>query len=160
MASASPVANLEDFNVEHDGEIIKAADFNFWGVTFAEDSNLFYATLRTGGQTYLVEGDLAARRMWTVADNVECPSLSPDGGRIAFKKLVGEGPLWRLHVLDLKTMTETTLAEDRSVDDQAEWVDNSHVTYAVGEDLWIVPTDGGGPASLFMAHALSPAVMR
>ena len=23
----------------------KAADFNFWGVTFARDSNVFYATL-------------------------------------------------------------------------------------------------------------------
>ena len=30
-----------------------------WGVTFAADSNVFYATLRTAGTTYLVTGDVA-----------------------------------------------------------------------------------------------------
>ena len=160
MASARTVANLEDFEVEHDGQSIRAPDFNFWGVTFAADSNKFYATLRTGGKTYLVEGDIAAKRIHTIAENVECPSLSPDGTRIAYKKLIGEGPQWRLHVLDLASMAEVTLAEQRSVDDQAEWVDDGHVTYAVGEDLWVVPSDGTGSPSLFIAHALSPAVIR
>ena len=40
----------------------RRADFNFWGVTFARDGNRFYATLGTGGKTYLVEGDVAARQ--------------------------------------------------------------------------------------------------
>ena len=33
-----------------------AVDFNFWGVTFARDSDRFYATLATGGKTYLSQG--------------------------------------------------------------------------------------------------------
>ena len=53
-------------------------------------------------------------------ENVECPSLSPDGTRVAFKKKVGDG-VWRLSVLDLETLKETELAETRSVDDQALW---------------------------------------
>ena len=160
MPSATIVANLEDFVVDRGGEVIKAPDFNFWGVTFAADANKFYATLRTGGKTYLVEGDIQARRMRTLAENVECPSLSPDGTMVAFKKFVGQGPTWRLHVLDLTTMAETALAEERSVDDQAEWLDNANVTYAVGEDIWTVPADGTGRASLLVAQALSPAVLR
>lgn len=37
---------------------------------------------------HLVEGDLAARTVRTVVENVECPSLSPEGARIAFKQAV------------------------------------------------------------------------
>ena len=38
-------------------------DRNIWGVTFADDDNTFYATVGTGGETYLVQGDLAARTL-------------------------------------------------------------------------------------------------
>ena len=38
---------------------ITAVDVNFWGVTFARDSDRFYATLATGGKTYLIEGSVA-----------------------------------------------------------------------------------------------------
>ena len=42
------------------GSAFQAIDFNFWGVTFAADSDRFYATLATGGRTYLVEGAVGA----------------------------------------------------------------------------------------------------
>ena len=164
LASGAQLGELEEFAVFRDGQPFKAIDFNFWGVTFAADGNHFYATLLTGGQTYLVEGAIEGREMRVLRPNVECPSLSPDGTRLAFKKRVGGGgrtpPVWRFHVLDLATMTETALAETRSIDDQTEWLDNDHVLYQIGPDLWTVATDGSGEPRRFMRSAVSPAVIR
>jgi uncharacterized repeat protein (TIGR01451 family) len=164
LTSGADMGNLEEFTVLRDGHPFKAIDFNFWGVTFAADGNHFYATLLTGGQTYLVEGAIEGREMRVLRPNVECPSLSPDGTRLAFKKRVGGGgrtpPVWRFHVLDLATMTETALAETRSIDDQTEWLDNDHVLYQIGPDLWTVATDGSGEPRRFMRSAVSPAVIR
>ena len=163
LTSGAELGDLEQFTVSRNGQPFKSVDFNFWGVTFAPDGDRFYATLRTGGQTYLVEGEVAARAMRVVRANVECPSLSPDGTRLAFKKRVGSalgGPVWRFHVLDLATMTETPLAETRSIDDQVEWLDNQRVLYEVAPDLWTVPADGSGEPRKFMRNALSPAVVR
>ena len=81
-------------------KVISEVDFNFWGVTFARDSNRFYATLRTGDKTFLLEGDVAARRARVIRENAECPSISPDNTRVAYKKLI-DGK-WRFHVLDLE----------------------------------------------------------
>lgn len=163
LAGGTKLGTLEEFTVWRDGKRIKAVDFNFWGVTFARDANRFYATLKTGGETYLVEGDVAARSMRVLRPNVECPSLSPDGTRIAFKKRVG-GSLgsvtWRFHVLDLRTMVETPLAEARSIDDQIEWLDDRFVLYGVLADVWVVPADGSGEPRRFVSRAVSPAVIR
>ncbi|WP_328666298.1 TolB-like translocation protein [Streptomyces sp. NBC_00322] len=159
--------DLEKFTVLKDGRRRRAADHNFWGVTFAADDNRFYATLATGGRTFLVEGDLAARTLRTLRENVECPSLSPDGTRIAFKKRVagaGADTPWRLYVLDLRTGRETALAEHRGVDDQALWLDGRSLLYALpgdfGADLWSVPADGSGKARLVVRSGTSPAVVR
>ncbi len=169
VASGSEV-NLERFTVTRDGQRIQAEDFNFWGVTFAADGSRFYATLGTGGHAYLVEGDRTARTARVVADGVECPSLSPDGTRVAYKRrLPGQQRRWRLHVLDLRTMGDTALAETRSVDDQVEWLDDSRIAYGVQDEgppptldvnLWTVPADGSGAPAMFLAHAASPAVVR
>ncbi|MBP0450076.1 TolB-like translocation protein [Kitasatospora sp. RG8] len=155
--------NLEAFDLIKDGKSYRAPDVNIWGVTFADD-NAFYATAATGGQTYLVRGDLAARTLTTLHQNVECPSLSPDGTRIAYKKRVpgasADAP-WRLYVLDLATMTETATAEQRNIDDQAVWSDASTLLYALpgdfGADLWTVPADGGGSAVRLLEAAVAPA---
>ena len=166
LVNGKKLGTLEEFTVLRDGRTSKAVDFNFWGVTFAPDGNRFYATLKTKGQTYLVEGDVAARQMRVLRPNVECPSLSPDGTRVAFKKRIGgigggRGPVsWRFHVLDLRTMTETPLAEDRSIDDQIEWLDDRFVLYGVLADVWIVPADGRGEPRRYVSRAASPAVIR
>ncbi|MFG3104034.1 TolB-like translocation protein [Streptomyces sp. NPDC048182] len=159
--------SLESYRVVKDGRTYHAADVNFWGVTFADDAH-FYATLGTKGATYLVRGDIARRTVTTVRPNVECPSLSPDGRRLAFKKRVrGADPdaPWRLYVLDLATMRESPLAESRSVDDQAVWSpDGRTVTYELagdyGADLWTVPADGTGAPHRMTRGALSPAFLR
>ena len=161
LQTARKIAQLEDFTVTRDGRKVTAKDVNFWGVTFARDHDRFYATLATGGKIYLVEGSLRARTMKTIHDGVECPSLSPDGTWIAYKKRVGAGgKRWRLYVLDLRTMRETPLAETRSVDDQAEWLDDAHVLYGLDESIWMVPADGGGRPIAYAPQADSPAVLR
>jgi len=157
--------NLETFRVIKGGRSYRAADINIWGVTFADDHR-FYATLATGGRTYLVRGDVAARTLTTLHGNVECPSLSPDGTRLAYKKRVpGASPdaPWRLYVLDLRTMRETPTAEHRNIDDQALWSDNTTLTYALpgdyGSDLWTVPADGTGTVRRLMTSAVAPAYL-
>jgi Tol biopolymer transport system component len=171
MATGDTVDTLETFSVFVSGRPYRAADLNFWGVTFADDRT-FYATMSTAGHRYLVLGDLATRTVRTLAANVECPSLSPDGTRIAFKSAIDDDPAkgWRLSVLDLATLRRTPLAETRSVDDQAAWLDDSHLMYAVrrtsssaaaasssSSDVWTVPANGSGSATLLIPDAESPA---
>ena len=91
MRSGTTIANLEEFAVFLDGKPIKRRDVNYWGVTFTSDHERFYATLSTAGSLYLVEGNVAARTIRTLRKDVECPSLSPDETRIAFKRRVGKG---------------------------------------------------------------------
>ncbi|MCY3845847.1 MAG: hypothetical protein OXH69_20155 [Acidobacteria bacterium] len=167
----SRIANLEELDVRRDGAPFRAVDFNFWGVTFAADSDRFYATLATGGMTHLVEGRVSTRRVDVVVEGVECPSLSPDQTRIVFKQRVpfAFGFGWRLHVLDLLSQAVTPLAELRSVDDQAEWLDDATILYAIPDrsaptpmvtDVWQVPADGSGAPGLLLRGASSPAVLR
>ncbi|MFF7364279.1 TolB family protein [Streptomyces sp. NPDC008125] len=160
------VPSLEEFAIRKDGRPYRAADVNFWGVTFDADDRHFYATLATKGRTYLVRGDLRERTLTTLRANVECPSLSPDGTRIAYKSrdagLPADAP-WRLHVLDLDTLADHPLAETRSVDDQAVWEDDTTVTYALpgdfGADLYEVPADGSGRPHPVLTAAVSPAYL-
>lgn len=157
--------SLETFSVVLDGKPYHASDVNFWGVTFASDDDTFYATLNTANRTYLVRGSLSRRTVTTLAENVECPSLSPDGTRVAFKKRVlSRTALWHEYVLDLSTLRETPLAERHSVDDQATWLDDDTLAYALptdgkvgSSDLWTVPADGTGTPRLLIRGASSPA---
>jgi hypothetical protein len=171
MATGAMLGDLEEFAVSRDGVRFQAPDFNFWGVTFAHDGNRFYATLGTGGKTYLVEGDLSARTARVLREGVECPSLSPDGTRLAFKMQVGDGGriTWRLHVLDLATLIDTPLAETRSIDDQVDWLDDARILYAYANDgpprttatnIWMLPVDGSLPPQILVPQAYSPAVAR
>jgi hypothetical protein len=158
--------SLETFRVIRGGRPYRAADMNFWGITFASDDRHFYATLGTRGSTYLVRGDLRERTVTTLHRNVECPSLSPDETRVAFKRRVPGLPAdapWRLYVLNLRTMRETPLAEPRSVDDQAVWRDDRTVVYTLpgdfGADVHTVPADGTGAPHRLMTAALAPVFL-
>ncbi|WP_035841810.1 TolB family protein [Kitasatospora azatica] len=157
--------NLETFAVLKDGQRYQAQDINVWGVTFADDTT-FYATVASAGQTWLVRGDLGARTLTTLHSNVECPSLSPDGTRVAYKHRItgaANDVPWLLYVLDLRTGVETPTAESRSVDDQAVWADDHTLVYALpgdyGSDLWTVPADGSGAARELLGAALAPAYL-
>ncbi len=167
LRTGESFGDLEQFSLWRDGAVVDAADRNFWGVTFGSDPRTFYATAATGGVTYLVRGDLDARTLTTVRAGVECPMLSPDGTRIAFKERTGDtlGPAaWRLAVLDLATGSVTDTAETRSVDDQPEWLDDQHILYGLPQqaeassatDVWVVPADGTGSPEVFLQDAWSP----
>jgi WD40-like Beta Propeller Repeat len=159
MQRGAVVADLErDLAVLKDGRRFEREDFNFWGVTFKRDGRGFFATLRSGDKTYLLDADIPTRTARVIAENVECPSLSPDGTRIAFKRAVDGG--WRVSTLDLESMRVTPLAERRSVDDQVEWLDDEHVLYGLDSNIRVVPADGSGSPRTFLSEALSPAVVR
>ncbi len=164
------LANLETWRTRlPDGSALTRPDRNYWGVTFAGDDDTFYATVASGSTTWLVRGSIAAQTMTGLQTDAECPSLSPDGTRVAYKKrLDGRPGEWRLAVLDLATRRETLLAETRSVDDQVEWLDDAHVLYALPRagnetatsDVWVQPADGSGAPSVLIPGAASPAVVR
>jgi hypothetical protein len=171
LKTGTPVAlDLEKFTVWKDGERFQAIDFNVWGVTFSDNHNRFYATLGSGGRTYLIEGDTLTQTAWVRHSDIECPSLSPDNSHLAFKKRLTSswGPVtWRLAVLDLATEREWLLAETRSIDDQAEWLDDATVLYALPDrtlrsaamHTWAVAADGSGEPHMFLADAYSPVVV-
>jgi hypothetical protein len=161
MKSGETIEQLEQFKVEKDGEPIDAVDFNFWGVTFdPADSDRFYATLATGTHHYLVEGSVRGKTLKVLRDGVECPSLSPDGKRIAFKSRIDGTNRWRLHVLDVATLEDHPVAEKRSIDDQAEWLDDDTLVYSDETNVYTVPADGSGSPVLLVKDATSPVALR
>ncbi|GAA3593800.1 PD40 domain-containing protein [Kineosporia mesophila] len=168
-AGAHPIEDLEKtFRTTVDGRVVTASDLNIWGVTFGPGPRprTFYATAATGGSTWLVRGDLERRTLTSVGRDAECPSLSPDGTTLVYKKRNGSPRRWRYHVLDLTDGSERALPETRSIDDQVAWLDNDHVLYGVprgdsGEvDVWKASVRNSGSPKLLIRNASSPAVVR
>ncbi|MFI0405751.1 TolB family protein [Actinomadura sp. 3N508] len=160
------VGNIERFTFLLNGQPNQNVDRNVWGVTFVPGGARFFATVATQNRRYLVEGDIGRRTLTALRDNAECPSLSPDGRRLVYKKRTGpNADVWRFHVLDLATGAERPLAETRSVDDQAEWLDDDRVMYAVPKggaggrnaDVWVTSLRGTAPR-LLIPDADSPTV--
>jgi hypothetical protein len=173
VASQRTIADLEEFTAYREGQPFKAIDFNYWGVTFADDAAAFYATLATGGRISLVRGDVITREVHVLREGIECPSLSPDGRRIAYKhREAGTvSPTWRLYVVPVASGDAMPLGDARNVDDQANWLDNDHVLYALRHpdsrmasrgvtDVWVAAVGGGTPPRRFLASAYSPAIVR
>jgi hypothetical protein len=61
------------------------------------------------------------------------------------------------------------LPEPRHIDDQIEWLDDSHVLYALTHsisasvrrsDVWKIATDGSSAPTVFIADAESPAIVK
>jgi hypothetical protein len=156
MASGKTLGQLEQFSVSKDGKPFDAVDFNFWGITFARDPNRFYATLGTSGDHYLVEGNVREQSLRVLRDGVECPSLSPDNRQIVYKSRIGDSERWHLRVLDLATLKDHAVAESKSIDDQAEWLDDDTLAYSDGTNVYTVPADGSGEAKLLVRDATSP----
>lgn len=156
------VKTIEELPVKVDGRRYFAHDSNYWGITFGADSNRFYVTLGSRGKTYLIEADYKDYRGTAILENAECPSLSPDGRRVAYKQKNSDGT-WRLAVLELETRKVIYPAESRHVDDQPLWRDNSTLLYALrrGEnssDIWSTPISSTGTPQLVVPDAASPAV--
>ncbi|MGC7102037.1 TolB family protein [Amycolatopsis lurida] len=158
------LSNIEGIPLTVEGRPYQAEDVNVWGAGFTADGKRFYATVSTAGRTHLLEGDYDAWTARTLLENAECPSLSPDGTRLAVKKRVSGDAArpWREYVLDLATLRETPLAETRSVDDQVVWLDSQTIAYELprdgGSDIWAVPADGSGAPRLLVPWGASPSI--
>ncbi len=163
LRSGEAVESLEGFAADVEGQVHSAQDVNYWGLTVAGDDRTFYATMASGGFTWLVKGDLVERRVTSLRRDAECPSLSPDGTKIAYKKRIGRLGPWDLAVLDLRTGEERRLPGTAGVDDQATWLDDSRVAFAaVPKDtklaaIHVVPVDGSAEARLVIRDATSPS---
>jgi hypothetical protein len=160
-------ADLEEFAFTVNGDEVTNADRNFWGVSFTADDNVFYATAASAGRTWLVRGDVARRTLTAIRDNAECPSVSPDGARVAYKTRLAGADGWAVAVLDLASGVETVLPEKRNVDDQVEWLDDETLLFGLpvpdtpgDSSIWSIAADGRTPADLLIEHAWSPAVIR
>ena len=172
LNTRTAIVDLERFTVERNGAPFRNTDFNFWGVTFRADGNRFLATLGTGGRRLLVDGDLQRRHFRVIADDVECPSLSPDQHTIVFKRQRARGAGWQLWGMDLASGQSWPVTEDgRQVDDQVEWLDESHVIYGMvasqglpeySLSVWVSDARPGAGMnqSVFLKSAWSPAVIR
>lgn len=163
------LAPLEYWDIARDGKRLSPRDLNFWGVSFnPRNSDEFYVTAAYGGNAYLARGTIGGRRIELLRAGIECPSVSPDGSRIAFKKKTGPAS-WAPAVLDLASMTEHVFPQSHSVDDQIEWLDDHTLLYEVraprfaGVRSDLVSLDLHQPqagAQLWLKDAASPAVAR
>ena len=156
--------SIEDFTATVGSARITAVDVNYWGITVASDDRTFYATLASNGRTWLMRGDLAAKTVQDVRPNAECPSLSPDGGKIAYKKRVNRLQPWSLAVFDLRTGEERILPDTVGIDDQAAWLDDATLAYgsAKGNEkkgIYFVPADGSRGGRLAIPNAASPVAV-
>jgi len=168
-STGKSTVNLERFDVTDNGAPVTNPRRNYWGVTFESDNDHSFATLGIDQKTWLIEGSVSSRSAHTVRTSMECPSLSPDQTRIAYKKRIGGTTTaikWRLHVYNLQTGADVAIAETRSVDDQVEWLDDHTLLYSlprsptgtVIKDTYEVPADGTGHPELFIKASWSPAV--
>lgn len=161
--------NLEKFRLVLEGREVDPNDRNVWGVTFVDDET-FYATVATAGRTWLVQGDLTERTLTSVSPDAECPALSPDGTRVAFKVDVdpGQAVAWQVAVQDLATGERTLLSDGtRGLDDQVEWLDDDTLLYGMPRadepgvtDVWSVDATSDAAPALLIEQAWSPTVVR
>lgn len=162
LRDGTVVESLEHFTSTIEGKVEQRENANYWGITVASDDRTFYATLGSGSQNWLVKGDLRTKTIETVRPGAECPSLSPDGTRVAYKKRSGSLGAWQLTVLDLATGEETPIPNSQGMDDQATWLDNSTLAYArvpqgQAPAIYSSAADGSGEAVLLAASASSPS---
>ncbi|MGY1733785.1 TolB family protein [Geodermatophilus sp. SYSU D01045] len=166
MAGRTSLGNLETWTTLRDGVAVTAEDRNFWGVSFVGDGPAFYATMGTGGERYLVRGDVTTRTLTVAAENGACPSVSADGTTVVLKEQDPESRNDHFVALDLASGGRTPLTEGRIVDDQVTWLDDGRVLYSVGKgvassvdfDVWVADVDGGQPV-LLVPDASSPSVV-
>ncbi len=122
---------------------------------------------RVRGERVSHTADAAARHICRDSlrgADVECPSLSPDNARIAYKQRTGYGRSG--HVVDLgarpgDARTPTT-ARASQHHDQLHWLDDTRVLYARTSDNDVASTeqgtgatDGSGDPERYWAHAYS-----
>lgn len=154
--------------VRPSSERYRAVDGNWWGVTFVPGQpDAVYATYGSGGVAEVLRIDATTGVASPELPRGSCPSVSPDGRYVVFKRPVEGAPAPRsLIVRDLRSGEEWELGETRYVDDQVEWLDEDTVVYAVNRDdativqpvadVWAVDVAPGAVPSVLVPYAASP----
>jgi hypothetical protein len=169
-SDAKSPENIQRWPVLNKGLEIKSTDLNLWGVTFdPANSDRFLVTAYFDTKPYLAEGSVQNRKINVLKEAVECPSFSPNGKRIAFKKRTGIAK-WSPAVMDLATMKETIFDLPDSVDDQIEWLNDDTLIYEVVNTPLVGPSavnlmtlnlrDAKPQQRLWLTDARSPTVVR
>ena len=159
----------QSFAVTRDGKPFRAVDFNF-GASRSRATRGASTRRSERGAASCRRGELP-RTLRVIAEDIECPSLSPDekAHRVQEAVRIGIRRLVEPAVVDLATMAVRQLPEPKHIDDQIEWLDDRHILYAVGHstsaalrraDVWKLAIDGASPPAMFLADAESPAVVR
>lgn len=173
---AGPMVGLSQFHVDGSARRYTTDRFQYWGVSFG-DQDRFWVTGYFDDETgpEIMIGDVATMTLEPAGHFGSCPSVSPDGATVVFKKTRAAGG-FVLVALDIESGTETVVGETRSVNDQVEWIDNDTIIYALHPDegpgaeevedeqerydLWTVDLAPGSVPVLFATNASSPAVVR
>lgn len=166
------LGNLESWTFLVDGQVFGAADRNFWGVSFVDDET-FYVTVasQSADTTWIATGSVADRTITALRSGGECPSVSPDASRVAYKKVQrveDAQKVWAYAVLDLDSDAETLYPVTEGCDDQIEWLDDSTILYGLPRpdqpgttDVWALDIDTpGAEPRLFLEGAWSPSIVR
>lgn len=164
VASGAVSRDVAEYSLSTDGFPSVHGPGDVGGVAFVGDSDRFVATLVTDDGRYLVSGAIRAQRLTVIARGLANEAVSPDGRRLIAKTAAGRG-LWQLVVVDLAGVVERVLDHaTRSIDDQVEWLDESHIVYHDAADtstgVWVMPVDEPAPPRLLVADAYSPTVAR
>jgi hypothetical protein len=169
-AKLSHAHDIQQWEILSQGKRVTSPDLNLWGVTFdRKNSDTFFVTAYFDGVPYLAKGSVSRRQINAVLPKVECPSLSPDGTRIAFKRRISD-IAWAPAVLELATLKERVFDVPQSVDDQIEWIDDHTIVYEVVDrpligsakvNLHSLDIRADSPAqALWMEDARSPTFVR
>ena len=145
----------------HEGrQGVRGRRLQLLGRDLRRDDDRFYATLGTGGETYLVRGRPRERTARCCARTSSARRCRPTAR--ASRSRSGSATPSGVAAARARPghRQETPLAETRPIDDQAEWLDDDHVLYRVGEEIWEVPADGTGQRAALHGRSDSPAVVR
>jgi hypothetical protein len=165
MSSGQQVADLREFRLDSASFPPPRGPVDIAGIAFERDGDRFFATLLSDAVPYLAAGSLMEKRLTIIRAGVATEALSPDGRRLAVKRLIRERGFWQLAVVDLSTWAERDLRQgDRSVDDQVEWLDDNHVVFhdvdGNSTALWMLPVDGVTGPRVLVQDAYSGSVQR
>jgi len=162
------VLELEDFSYTKSNSRFGDIAGDFWGVTFTPEND-FYATFGIDDQIEIIKGSIEDKEIEPTGILGSCPSVSPDGKTMVYKKMVDNE--FQLVAIDLETNVTTEIGEISNIDDQVEWLDNDTILYALHTneiaedvqpefDIWSIDIAAGSEPKLFLPNADSPAVYR
>lgn len=126
-------SNLKDWRLLQDGKVLRSPNVQYWGVSFLpQNSNFFYVTVYINDARHIARGDVRQRELVIIFTGAECPSVSPDGTRIAVKRQISRTS-WRPAVITLDTLAVTEFDVKDFVDDQIVWFNNGVLMFQVSE---------------------------